>query len=93
MADETRLERGAKAVNQVVTAVMGFAILIGTFLFFFALLFKGAVEGISRDIVLFILGALSSNMTQVISFYFGSSKGSEEKTKALRESIQNGTKK
>ena len=90
---ETKLERLLKGANSIVTAVMGLLMTVGTFMFFFALLFKSQVEGVSRDIVLFILGALSSNMTQVMSFYFGSSKGSEDKTKALHESIKNGKKK
>ena len=38
-----------------------------------------------KDIVVYILGALTTIATQVVSYFFGSSHGSAEKTKALQE--------
>lgn len=37
----------------------------------------------ARDIVVYILGALTTMATQIISYYFGSSKGSADKNEAL----------
>lgn len=36
-----------------------------------------------KDIVIYILGALTTVATQVVSYFFGSSSGSADKTKAL----------
>ncbi len=36
-----------------------------------------------KDIILYILGALTTVSTQVVAYFFGSSHGSQDKTKAL----------
>jgi hypothetical protein len=38
-----------------------------------------------KDIVIYILGVLSAIVTQIFSYYFGSSKGSEAKTETLNQ--------
>jgi flagellar basal body-associated protein FliL len=38
-----------------------------------------------KDILIYILGALTTVATQVVSYFFGSSSGSAEKTKALND--------
>lgn len=38
-----------------------------------------------KDIVIYILGALTTVATQVVSYFFGSSSGSADKSKALNE--------
>jgi len=40
-------------------------------------------RGMMKDFVLYILGVLSSALTTIFGFYFGSSKGSSDKSKAL----------
>lgn len=40
-------------------------------------------ESDAKDIVIYILGALTTVATQVVSYYFGSSSGSADKSKAL----------
>ncbi len=52
-----------------------------TFILFFAVLFlnKQLVASNTKDVVIYILGALSSIIAQVFSFYFGSSQGSHDK--------------
>jgi len=37
----------------------------------------------TKDIVIYILGALTTVATQVVSYYFGSSSGSKDKSNAL----------
>ncbi len=39
----------------------------------------------TKDIVIYILGALTTIATQVVSYFFGSSAGSADKSKALNE--------
>lgn len=40
-------------------------------------------RGMVKDFILYILGVLSSALTTIFGYYFGSSKGSSEKTTAL----------
>jgi hypothetical protein len=52
-----------------------------TLLFFYILIFKPeSITSESKDIVLYILGVLSAILTQVYSYYFGSSAGSAAKS-------------
>jgi len=62
-------------------------IVIFSFLLFYALLFKD-VQDKSKDVILFVLGAVSTNLTQVVSYYFGSSKGSEDKQNIINSHIK-----
>jgi flagellar basal body-associated protein FliL len=41
-----------------------------------------------KDILIYILGVLSAVATQVVSYYFGSSQSSKDKTDALKEAIK-----
>ncbi|MBI4778256.1 hypothetical protein HY792_05000 [Candidatus Desantisbacteria bacterium] len=41
-----------------------------------------------KDIVIYILGALTTVATQVVSYFFGSSSGSADKTKALSDIVK-----
>lgn len=43
-----------------------------------------------KDIVIYILGALTTVATQVVSYFFGSSSGSADKSKALNAIIKKG---
>jgi hypothetical protein len=44
-----------------------------------------------KDIVIYILGALTTVATQVVSYFFGSSTGSADKSRALNEIAKKGT--
>ncbi len=55
-----------------------------TLIFFYILIFKpDSITKESRDIVLYILGVLSAILTQIYSYYFGSSAGSAAKSATL----------
>ena len=45
-----------------------------------------------KDIVIYILGALTTIATQVVAYYFGSSQGSKDKQKSI-DSITSGINK
>ena len=53
---------------------------------------KIADKGV-KDIVIYILGALTTIATQVASFYFGSSQGSKDKQKSLDSIASNAARK
>ena len=69
-------------VTKTTQTIIAIGIVIGTFVLFYALLFKD-INGASKDILLFVLGCVSSNVTQIVSYYFGSSKSSDDKIKAI----------
>ncbi len=55
-----------------------------TFSMFYIILFHSCtLDGISKDIILYILGVLSAILTQIFSFYFGSSHSSVVKDEII----------
>jgi len=46
------------------------------------------VEASRKDILIYILGVLSAIASQIVSYYFGSSAGSKEKTEALKGAMK-----
>lgn len=49
---------------------------------------ESALNSTQKDIIIYILGILSAAVTQILGFYFGSSKGSEEKSRSLDNALQ-----
>ena len=41
-----------------------------------------------KDILIYVLGVLSAVATQVVSYYFGSSSGSNQKNDILKDAIK-----
>jgi len=78
-------------MSKGINAILGITIVVFTFILFYALLFKN-VQGTSKDIILFVLGCVSTILSQVVSYYFGSSKGSADKNQMLSDSINNNRK-
>ena len=75
------------AEKATINSVIATFIVVFSFLLFYALLFKD-VQDKSKDVILFVLGAVSTNLTQVVSYYFGSSKGSEEKQNIINTHLK-----
>ena len=79
----------APLINKIVTPVLALSILLLTFVLFGVVMFDGSpVEASRKDILIFVLGVLSSIASQIVSYYFGSSAGSKDKTDALKEAIK-----
>jgi hypothetical protein len=76
-ASSTKLSKNTTAYMAIGTTVLTFA------LFFVLIFFSKNIPTESKDIVLYILGVLSAILTQVFSFYFGSSMGSSDKNKII----------
>ena len=59
---------------------------------FYVLIFSpNVIKGDSKDIILYILGVLSATLTQIYSYYFGSSAGSAAKSHTLANQIRKET--
>ncbi len=61
-----------------------------TFVMYWVVIFAGPFESGMKDIVIYILGALTTVSTQVAAYYFGSSQGSADKNKMLTSLRQKG---
>lgn len=70
-------------VTKTTQTIIAVGVVFATFALFYTLLFKDIQDGASKEILLFVLGCVSSNATQIVSYYFGSSKGSDDKTKTI----------
>lgn len=74
----------ATKLNKNLMPYMAIGTIVTTMFFFFILIFRPkSITPESRDIVLYILGILSAILTQLYSYYFGSSAGSAIKDRTI----------
>lgn len=79
----------APLLNKIITPVLALSLLAVTFALFGIVLFQASpIDPSRKDILIYILGVLSAVATQIVSYYFGSSAGSKEKTDALKEALK-----
>ena len=79
----------APLLNKIVTPVLALSILLLTFALFGVVMFNDTpVEASRKDILIYILGVLSAIASQIVSYYFGSSQSSKDKTDALKEAMK-----
>ncbi len=74
----------APLLNKIVTPVLALGTVALTFILFGIVLFAD-VKPESKDIIIYVLGALTSAVTMVLGYYFGSSQGSKEKSAQIDE--------
>ena len=76
----------APMVNKVVTPILALGTVgIAMFLFGVVLFQSGLLDASRKDLAIYILGALTTAVTQVLSYYFGSSDGSAKKNTLLED--------
>jgi hypothetical protein len=79
----------APLLTKIVTPVLALSILLLTFVLFGVVMFNDTpIEASRKDILIYILGVLSAIASQIVSYYFGSSAGSKEKTEALKGAMK-----
>jgi hypothetical protein len=78
---ETAIATSDKApmLNKLVTPVLALGVVGLSFVLFTILIFVN-VQPEAKDILIYILGVLSAAVTQILSYYFGSSQGSKDKS-------------
>ena len=69
-------------INKVITPYLAIAVISASFILFAILIFVD-VRPEAKDILIYILGVLSAAVTQILSYYFGSSVGSKDKSELL----------
>ena len=81
---EIAVSANAPFINKIVTPILALGTVTLTFTLFLVVIFVD-VNTQSKDILIYVLGALTSAMTMVLGYYFGSSQGSKEKSQQLDE--------
>lgn len=71
-----------KKISEIYMYVLGALIVVGFFVLLGLLIFKG-VPAENKEVLYLVIGALISSFTGVVQFFFGSSKGSKDKTQHL----------
>jgi len=69
----------APMLNKIVTPLLALGTVALTFILYAIIIFTDVDEQ-SKDILIYVLGALTSAVTMVLGYYFGSSAGSKEKS-------------
>jgi len=79
----------APLLNKVITPILALTLLLITFALFAVVMFDHSpVDSSRKDILIYILGVLSAISTQIVSYYFGSSQGSKDKSEALEKALK-----
>jgi hypothetical protein len=77
----------APMLSKIVTPLLALGTVGLTFILFGVIIFVD-VDADSKDILIYVLGALTSAVTMVLGYYFGSSAGSKEKSAQLDEIME-----
>jgi hypothetical protein len=76
----------APVLNKLVTPVLALGTVSIALLLFGLVLFQtGLIDPSRKDLAIYILGALTTAVTQILSYYFGSSDGSAKKNILLED--------
>ena len=73
----------APTINKIVTPALALGVTGLSFVLFAVLIFV-EVKPEAKDILIYILGVLSAAVTQILSYYFGSSVGTKDKDDQLK---------
>ena len=77
----------APLINKIITPVLALSVTGLSFALFVVIIFVDVTpEG--KDILIYVLGVLSALVTQIASYYFGSSMGSKDKAEELRKALK-----
>lgn len=78
---------GGSPLAQLVVPILALGTVSLTFVFIGILLFK-VIDTAQQQLVIFALGYATAAAQQVLSYYFGSSKSSQDKTSAMQKSLK-----
>ena len=84
MASAVQTSANSTKLSKNVGPYLALGTTLLTFALFFTLIFGFCEKGNTKEIVLYILGVLSAIVTQIFSFYFGSSQSSKDKNQTIQ---------
>jgi len=83
---QVQTSENATKLSKNVSPVLALGTTFITLTLFFILIFRpGTVPEASKEIILYILGVLSAVLTQIYSYYFGSSAGSAAHSQTIKD--------
>ncbi len=95
MAAEVQKSEHASGLAKNISPILAILTTILTFVLFYLVIFRQDLNAVEdkKEIIIYILGALSAIVTQIFSFYFGSSQGSSDKNSMIQRQMEGITKK
>jgi hypothetical protein len=74
-------------LSKNIPAILAMITILGVFFLLYLFTFTKN-ESLNKEIALLVLGVLSGSLTQVISYYFGSSSGSAKKDDIIGKNVE-----
>lgn len=71
-------------LNRIITSLLALIVVVLAFALLYVLMFRQNTR-VEENVIIFILGSLTGWVSQILSYFFGSSKGSKEKTELLNK--------
>jgi hypothetical protein len=88
MAKEYYDSKTAPWLSKHVASILALLTVVLSFVLFYILVFI-TLSPEKKELILYILGVLSAIDTQIFSYYFGSSKGSDIKNRMIQNTLSN----
>ena len=83
------VSEAAPTLNKLITPILAIGVVVLSFILFYMVAFDtDTINPKNKDIIIYILGALTTVLTQVIGYYFGSSSSSAQKSAVLDEMLK-----
>jgi len=76
------MESGGTWLQKNIAPMLAILAVLATVIFFYVLIFR-KLDPTSENVILYILGVLSTIVSQIFAYYFGSSAGSRAKQEEL----------
>lgn len=85
--NQSRVQESANAswLAKNVQPMLAIALVALTFFLYGVIIFYQDIPPEKKEIIVYVLGALTTIVTQVVSYFFGSSKGSADKNDMLKQ--------
>ena len=85
MATSVQTSKNAPWMAKYISPILALGTTVLTFALFYVVIFRKEVGQDTKELIYYILGVLSAIITQIFSFYFGSSQGSADKQQFIKE--------
>lgn len=72
--------------NEIAIFILAGSLIAGIFIMLGVLIFKEIPEA-NKELIYVVVGALVATLSSIISYFFGSSKGSTEKNEVIKEKL------
>ena len=91
MATAVQTSKQAPWLVKHISPILAMGTTVLAFALFYVVIFRDVENQNTKELIYYILGVLSAIVTQIFSFYFGSSQGSSDKQQIIREMHERST--